>query len=57
MDIQLATKEHLSQIEPLYQALFATTADLEPYFFKKAHQDQFFWKRPLKMTNQIYLLL
>ncbi len=33
MDIQLATKEHLSQIEPLYQALFATTADLEPYFF------------------------
>lgn len=39
MRLLIANNTHIPEIETLYQSLFASISELEPYFFKEASQD------------------
>lgn len=51
MDILLATKKHVPQIAALYNGLFTTMSELEPYFFKNTNQDSSFLETTIESDS------
>lgn len=56
MDILLATKKHIPRIASLYNNLFKTMSQLEPYFFKHTIQNPSFLEATIESDSSDLIL-